>query len=134
MLAGSAVGDLFKNTLSRIPTVFGRLAYLGSLRDPTSGVYNHHGLSTLFGRDESRRALSEGHRQVFQEWLNLPLSEKREDLDDFLKSAGEERNTFLKFWMKSGAPANSLPASAFEAEKELFVKEFAILVETFRCD
>jgi hypothetical protein len=80
MLERSATADLFKNTLARIPTVFGRLAYLASLRDANSGIYSHHGLAAIFGRDESRKALSQSHQAVFQEWLNLALREKKEDL------------------------------------------------------
>ena len=61
MLERTATADLFKNTLSRIPTVFGRLAYLASLRGPDSGVYGHHGLTLMFGREESKRALARSH-------------------------------------------------------------------------
>jgi hypothetical protein len=47
MLERSATADLFKNTLSRIPTLFGRLAYLASLRDSNSGIYRHYGLASI---------------------------------------------------------------------------------------
>ena len=55
-LERSAAEDLWRHTLSRIPTLFGRIAYLASLRDPNSGIYRHHGLSAVFGRDESSNA------------------------------------------------------------------------------
>ena len=78
ILQRSASADLFRNTLSRIPTMFGRLAYLASLRDPNSGVYEQHGLMSIYGDNKSRQALaqSHSHSEVFQDWLDLPLHEK----------------------------------------------------------
>ncbi len=133
MLAGSASADLFKNTLSRIPNLFGRLAYLASLRDPNSGIYHHHGLGAIFGRDESRRALGDSHAQVFQQWLNLPLSAKRVDLREYLDVSLEPASAVLDYWMKAGIAKSYVPASAHEGEKQLFLHEFALLIETLRC-
>ena len=62
-LEHNAMADLWKNTLSQIPTAYGRLSYLASLRDPNSGIYRHHGLAAMFGRDESSRALRQSQRR-----------------------------------------------------------------------
>jgi len=133
MLAGSASADLFKNTLARIPTLFGRLDYLASLRDPNSGVYNHHGLSAIFGRDESRRALGDSHSRLFQQWLTLPLADKRQDLIEYLAGLGPSAPEVVDYWTKSGLATGHLPPSARAAEKQLFLAEFAVLVETLPC-
>jgi hypothetical protein len=133
MLAGSASADLFKNTLARIPTLFGRLAYLASLRDPNSGVYNHHGLGAIFGRDESRRALGEAHTQIFQLWLNLPLAAKQADLVEYLAGVEDAPAAVVDYWTKAGVSRSYLPGSAREADRELFLREFAVLVETLKC-
>jgi len=133
MLAGSASADLFKNTLSRIPTLFGRLAYLASLRDTNSGVYNHHGLASLFGREESRRALGQTHAQMFEQWLKLPLANKREDLVEYLAGVQPSPCEVVDYWTKSGIARSYLPSSAREAEKQLFTREFAVLVQTLKC-
>jgi hypothetical protein len=132
-LAGSASGDLFKNTLSRIATVFGQLAYLASLRDPNTGVYDHHGLTHLFGREESRRALGESHTQVFQLWLDLSLSAKREDLAAYLTSREDSRPLVLDYWTKAGISRTYIPDRAHKGESELFVREFEIVLETLNC-
>src|SRR4051812_48038834 len=84
-----AVADLWKHTLSRIPTVFGQIAYLASLRDTNSGVYKHHGLAAAFGRDESIRALRESHETSFQQWLEMPLADRSQDLRSYLQSLEE---------------------------------------------
>ena len=57
----SASADLWRNTISQIPSVFGRLVYLASLRNPNNGSYEHHGLALVFGEDEANKALKNSH-------------------------------------------------------------------------
>lgn len=133
MLERSATADLFKNTLARIPTVFGRLEYLASLRNPNSGVYRHHGLASIFGREESRKALSQSHQAVFQEWLNLPLAEKREDLSAYFEGLEDPLPVVLDHWTGIHTYRGYMPASARVSERELFCTGFDVLLETFRC-
>src|ERR1700682_6509675 len=85
MLERNALADLWKHTLSQIPTTYGRLAYLASLRDPNSGAYRHHGLSAAFGREECGKALKQSHERIFSEWLNLAFAEKSWDLRNYLQ-------------------------------------------------
>jgi hypothetical protein len=133
MLERSATADLFKNTLSRITTLFGRLAYLASLRDSNSGIYRHHGLASIFGREESRKALSQSHQTVFQEWLKLPLAEKKEDLSAYFGALEDPLPVVLDHWTIMRAPRSYMPASARESERELFCMEFDVLLEVFKC-
>lgn len=132
-LERSAAADLSKNTLSRIPTLSGRLIYLASLRDTSSGVYRHHGLSTIFGREQVRAALAGHHRSVFQEWLDLALSEKREDLERYLDGLEDPRELVINHWTGVRGYRGYIPASARESERELFFAEFEALLEVIRC-
>ncbi len=131
-LERSASGDLCKNTLSKIPTQFGKLAYLASLRDPNSGIYRHHGLGVVFGREESNRVLRQHHEQVFFEWLNLPLSEKNADLMLYLESLEDPVATVLNHWFSSRPYGSQMPSTARDMERELFLKDLEALVETIR--
>jgi hypothetical protein len=133
MLERSAVADLFKNTLSKIPTVFGQLGYLAALRDPDSGVYRHHGLAAIFGRDESRRALAESHERVFQQWLNLSLAKKSADLLEYLEGLRDPKPAVLRHWARNRNYRGYLPASARESDRQLFFQEFEVLLETLNC-
>jgi hypothetical protein len=133
MLERSAIADLFKNTLSKIPTVFGQLGYLAALRDPDSGVYRHYGMEAIFGRDESRRALAESHERVFREWLKLSLSKKNADLLEYLDGLRDPKPTVLRHWARSGTHRSYVPASARESERQLFFQEFEVLLETLNC-
>ena len=131
-LERSAAGDLWKNTLSKIPSLFGRLAYLSSLRDTNSGIYRHHGLSLVFGREESSRTLRENHEQAFFEWLNLPLADKSADLNVYFASLDDPAPVVLDHWLSTKAYAHHAPSLARPVERELFVKDLGALIETIR--
>ena len=137
VLERDPVADLWKHTLSKIPTTYGRLLYLAGLRDTRTGVYQHHGLAAAFGREESKRTLLESHRQVFVEWLNLPLAEKAANLRSYLASAEatleESRETILSHWLRTGHRFQ-LPDSASPAEQLLFQQELHLLLQMLKAE
>jgi len=127
-LERSAAADLWKNTLSRIPTAYGRLSYLVSLRDANSGVYRHHGLAAVFGRDESARALRESHERTFQEWLKLELESKTADLRDYVHGLEDPPDTVLNYLASTLQSELRLPESARLSERRLFHRDFEAAV------
>jgi hypothetical protein len=131
-LERSALADLFKNTLSRIPTVTGQLLYLAGLRDQNSGVYRHHGLAATFGRDESARALRESHRSIFQTWLNLPFADKNSDLREYLSALDDPQEEVVAYWLQSGTYRTYVPPGAMEVETELFCQDLETLLELLK--
>jgi hypothetical protein len=128
-LERSAAADLWKQTLSVIPTSYGRLAYLASLRDPTSGVYRHHGLSAIYGREESTRALRESHEQAFANWLSLDLETKTADLREYAAALEEPPDAVLKYLATRAAGEFQSPDAARAVERELFRRDFETVVE-----
>ena len=127
-LERSAAADLWKNTLSRIPTAYGRLCYLVSLRDPNSGIYRHYGLAGVFGRDESARALRESHERTFHEWLELDLKTKTADLREYVTSLEDPPEMVLKFLSATARNDLQLPESARASERRLFQRDFEAVV------
>ena len=132
MLERDPLADLWKHTLSRIPSLYGRLVYLASLRDPNSGFYRHHGLSLSFGRDESSRALRESHEQVFVEWLSLPLPSKSSDLAEYLGGLEDAPSVVATTWLRTGYFRNLVPESVTRAHKAHFLQESEMLLEMIR--
>lgn len=128
MLAKSASEDLFRHTLSRIPTVYGKLVFFGSLRDGNSDSYRHHGLSAAFGREEAVNALREGHKSVFREWLNAALSEKYDDLMQYIASLDAPRSQTARKWLQSKAYKPCVPFSATPAESAYFISDLEALL------
>lgn len=127
-LERGAASDLWRKTLSRIPSVFGRLAYLSSLRNPNSGKYEHHGLSLVFGDEEAERALLASHEQSFQEWLSFPLQKQKEDLDLHLSSLPEEKAQILDAWLRLAPYRNMIPSTAGGTERKLYLADLEALL------
>src|ERR1700722_5899908 len=76
--------DLWRHTLARIPTLFGRLVYLSSLLSQNSGLYEHPALSQMFGEEQADETLRRSHARVFQDWLCLNLEQQKADLLEYL--------------------------------------------------
>src|SRR5258706_6535628 len=127
-----ALSDLWKNTLLKIPTLYGRLAYLASLLEADTGRYRHHGLAALFGQIEGNAALRESHMEVFLEWLNLPLKDRNADLNQYLVSLPERPERVVHNWRRSRAYRNSVPLAASVMERELFQADIEALLKLQR--
>jgi hypothetical protein len=116
--------ELWRKTLSRIPTQFGRLVFLASLRDPLTGRYAHGPLSQIVGHDIANRTLCHSHHEIFSEWLNFTLAQQKGDLDQYLKA--------------SNAPFNLIPyrdivpGTAHRVERQLYLTDLETLLELLR--
>lgn len=125
----SAASDLWRNTLSQIPSVLGRLVYLASLRNQNSGRYEHHGLALVFSEDEANRALKRSHSQVFREWLNYNLEQQKADLELYLSGLLDDRRTILATWMDLASYRAWVPAAARSVERRLYIADLKALIE-----
>ena len=96
----SAAADLWRNTLSQIPTTFGRLIYLASLRDQNTGAYHHHGLEQLFGQEQAEQTLRQSHSQIFSDWLCFNLEQQKKDLEGYLDELNEDKKIILATWIR----------------------------------
>ncbi len=124
--------DLWKNTLSRIPTVFGRLLFLASLRDSNDGQYRHFGLAQRFSESIAGITLRDHHRQTFEEWLAFPVEQQKADLDTYLASIEGEPKEIVANWIQLGALRNCVPVEAREVEKTLYLSDLDALLEMLR--
>jgi hypothetical protein len=135
-LERDALADLWKHTLSQIPSVYGRLAYLASLRDPNSGAYRHHGLSAAFGREQSTYALRTSHEQTFLDWLNLSLPAKNADFRAYFQrvSLDESPQAVIRYLARCARYITQAPDSASPAQRRQFHMEMEILLELLKND
>jgi hypothetical protein len=134
MLERNALADLWKHTLSQIPSTYGRLVYLASLREANSGVYRHHGLSAAFGREESLSALRKSHEDTFREWLSLPMSAKSADLITHFRNVEENPRQVLTYLARATPYLSQIPDSASPAQRRQFKMEMETLLELIKND
>ena len=130
----SAIADLWRVTLSQIPSGFGRLVYLASLRNPNTGRYSHNGLAMRCGDQLADEAMRESHERVLRQWLCLPFGEQRTDCELYWTSLLEPRATLLEMWIRT-EPYNAwLPAAASSAERRNFDFHVKTLLHWIRRD
>jgi hypothetical protein len=116
--------ELWRKVVNQIPTVFGRLVFLASLRDAASGRYYHLELAQTLGAEEADRSLCSSHHQVFQQWLGFSLAEQRADLDDYLRMADAPRYAL---------PYRKLvPVTARDVERQLYLTDLETLLELLK--
>jgi len=118
--------------LCQIPTIYGRLVYLSSLRDGNSGRYHHAGFATMFGEEEANRALCESHNQTFAEWLSCKTPRQRADLDLYISSLGDNRRQIVETWARIKPYRTLPPASAHKKEIDLYLAEIEALLELLK--
>jgi hypothetical protein len=131
-LERDAASNLWRRTLSQIPTTYGRLVYLSSLRDLNRGTYEHHGLSLMFGSDEALAAILRSHEEAFAEWLNSPLEQQKADLDLYVASLSNNRRAVVEAWLRVAPHLNLIPSSARASERDLFSSDFYFVLEALR--
>ena len=127
-----APDDLWRHTLSQIPTVFGRLVYLSSLRNENTGQYEHHGFSQTYGTDAADRAMRESHETVFAEWLGYDLTQQKADLDEYMLSLGEDHRQLVDVWLRLSPYRGYVPTAVRTADRALFNSDLETLLEALR--
>lgn len=128
------IEDNWQNMISEVPTIWGRLVYLASLRDENSGAYRHYALEKRFPPDECHQFLQQRHRTVFYEWLGLTLREQREDLLESWQELAANLPTVLTTWDKLEPYRLYLPAETSHGDRELFLTDLRTLLDLLQAE
>ncbi len=129
-----AASDLWRRTLQQVPSMYGQLVYLASLRNHNTNRYEHHGLAARFGEEQADRVLRSNHEAVFQDWLSLSVREKKNDLDTYLSSIDDNKRLVVETWLRIMTFRNLLPGVARGVEADLFVADFRVLLQLLRSE
>jgi hypothetical protein len=125
------IQDFTTNTLAGIPSLYSRLTYVASLRDLSSGKYEHAGLSAVYPEPAIQQALETCHEQVFEKILEMPLAEQEEDLRTCLEAMQSGAEDTVGHWQRLEAYRVLLPEHAPHYLKDLFCSNLRALLEIF---
>jgi len=122
------VQDFTLTTLAAIPSIYGRLAYLASLRDLSSGHYHHEGLAALYPDGAIQEALKLCHEQVFERILETPLPRQEADLRGCLAGMEGGLQTAADHWQRMETYRVMLPENPPDYLKDLFCSNLRALL------
>lgn len=128
------IQDFTLTTLAEIPGEFGRLTYMASLRDLSTGRYEHAGLAALYPEEAMQQALQLCHEQIFERVLETPLERQETDLKGCLERMPGGLCPALAHWQRMEAYRVLMPERAPEYLKELFCSNLRALLEILQAE
>jgi len=120
--------DVWTKTLRGVPSEFGKLVYLASIRDPNSGIYHHYGLEQLYSQEQCHEALHRSHVEVLYRWLEKSLEEQKEDLEYYLRGVEGQLPDILQNWEVMQPYLGYPPAGINEAARLWFLSDLRIIL------
>ena len=128
------IQDFTSSTLAAIPSLFARLTYLASLRDLSSGHYEHGGLTAVYPEKAVQQALEQCHEEIFERILETPLAVQERDLKALLQGMQGGLQAAVSHWRKLEAYRTLLPFESPDYLKELFCSNIRALLEILEQD
>src|SRR6266850_4909732 len=123
------VRDFTATTLVAIPNLYGRLIYIASLRDLSTGTYEHSGLAALYSPEAIQEALECCHHESFQRILETPLAIQAGDLRECLQEMDGSFSATLSNWRRMESYRILPPSNATDYLRELFFSNLRALLE-----
>ena len=130
----AAVAESWQRTLSGLPTVFGRLAYLSALRNVNTGTYEHIGLAQRIGDPAADTLLRTSHQTVFQEWLCFDLTRQKQEIEEYFSGLEGEKQEVLATWLRLEPCRSWVPADSRDVERSLFYSDLEAILELMRVE
>lgn len=122
------IEDFTERTLAAIPSEFGRLLYISTLRDLATGRYVHAGLEERYSEGAVHEVFAGSHREILTRILETPLEQQIVDLGRCLETMRGERRELAKQWRELEFYRAMLPLGLPSYVRELFCSNLETLL------
>src|SRR6266853_1716385 len=122
------IEDFTSRTLAVIPSDFGRLYYVSSLKNAATGRYRHDGLVQVYSENSVQEALEQCHEELFSRILETPLPEQERDLRKCFDMNSDRLSSFVDGWLKDKSFQVMCPEGLPTYLKDLFCSNLAALL------
>jgi hypothetical protein len=128
----SAREDLRMRTLAPIGYDFGRLVYLSSLRDFSTGEYHHHGLAYSYSETIAAAALASCHKEVFYDLALSSLEVFVDQVERFVRASAQDFDKTVNAWENLEAYRATIPADCDPLTAALFRSNVKIAIAVLK--
>ncbi len=122
------IEDFTEVTLAAIPSDYGRLLYLSTLRDLATGRYVHSGLEEKYSEGAVHEVLDGVHHEIVTRILETPLDQQAADLGRCLDNLPGDRRELAKQWKELEFYRALLPLGMPGYTRELFCSNLEALL------
>lgn len=123
------IDDFTVRSLFPIATCFGRLLYLVSLRDLSSGEYAHEGLAETYPSGGVDEALKYCHEEIFRQILEMPLAAQEKDLRKCCEDIPGGAAGVAEKWLELEYFRLLIPLGTPIYLRDLFNSNFRVILE-----
>lgn len=127
----TVIEDFSSRTLAAIPSDFGRLHYISTLKDSKSGRYAHDGLTSLYPANAVQAGLAHCHEELFLRILESPLRAQECDFRACLGASGDQFWDVLESWRNFSSFGKMCPEQAPNYLSDLFCSNMNALLAVF---
>jgi hypothetical protein len=127
------VEDFTRRSLSALPSGYGRLIYVSSLRE-SGDRYRHDGLASLYPDSAVQPALEHCHEELFSQILETPLSQQEWDLRMSLAALEGGIAANLALWRNRERYEELEPHGLPDYLYDLFASNLRLLLELIEAD
>jgi hypothetical protein len=122
--------DLALHYLEPLNGSFSRLAYLASLKNPSTNMYAHDRLAAVYGAEPVGESLAKCHEELFERLLEMPLAQQEGDLRQFVGTLPEGMHEGIRICRRR--MEDWIPTATPDYLKELFRSNLVALLELLR--